>query len=92
MYIQAKFHCKDIAPNGVGGRYIEDRIIWSNPHNKSLWGSYSHNPTQKQLNLTRLRLDIIINTNPPHPPTQPHHTQTIQDRGFSLVKSLYSYH
>ena len=29
--------------------------------------SYCHNPTQKQLNLTWLRLDIIINPNPPHP-------------------------
>ena len=28
---------------------------------------YCHNPTQQQLNLTRLRLDIIIKPNPPHP-------------------------
>jgi len=35
---------------------------------------YCHNPTQQQLNLTRLRLDIIIKPNPPHP-----HTQTIQN-------------
>ena len=30
---------------------------------------YCHNPTQQQLNLTQLRLDIIITPNPP-----PHHT------------------
>ena len=35
-----------------------------------------HNRTQQQLNLTRLRLDIIIKPNPPTPPTHP--TQTIQ--------------
>ena len=28
---------------------------------------YCHNPTQQQPNLTRLRLDTIINPNPPHP-------------------------
>ena len=29
-------------------------------------------PTQQQLNLTQLRLDLIITPNPPHPTT--HHT------------------
>ena len=59
-----------------------------------------HNPTQQQLNLTRLRLDIIIKPNPPTPP-QPHKLAKIAigredsgtiDRGFSLVESLHSYH
>ena len=29
-------------------------------------------PTQQQLNLTQLRLDLIITPNPPHHPTPPH--------------------
>ena len=38
---------------------------------------YCHNPTQQQLNLTQLRLDIIIPPNPPTPPPHPtpHPTQ-----------------
>ena len=39
---------------------------------------YCHNPTQQQLNQTRLRLDTIINPNPPHPPTT----------NFSLVERI----
>ena len=55
-------------------------------------------PTQQQLNLTRLRLDLIITPNLPHPtpPTSPPQTshwsraRTAQDRGFSLVESYPS--
>ena len=44
-----------------------------NNHDGQLCSHFCHNPTQQQLNPTRLRLDIIIKPNPPTPPTTPSH-------------------
>ena len=48
--------------------------------------------TQQQLNLTRLRLDLIITPNLPHPTQTSHCSRagTAQDQGFSLGESYPS--
>ena len=63
--------------------YIVDKLRkhWGKPRFfRIFWKieEYCHNPTQQQLNLTRLRLDITIKPTPPQPPTQ-----TIQDSYWS---------
>ena len=58
---------------------------------------FCQNPTQHQLTQLKLKLDTIINPNPPQPPT---HTNSpigqedsgMKDRGFSSIESSYSYH
>ena len=75
----------DVSEPCCGKIYSFNRIKLSQPNPKT---------TQQQLNLTRLRLDLIINPNPPthptpltyppHPPQTSHwsRARTSQDRGF----------
>ena len=47
----------------------QNKLFITKPYKQQL-SQPNPTPTQQQLNPTRLRLDIIITTNPPTPPTQ----------------------
>ena len=49
-----------------------------------------HNPTQQQLNLTRMRLDTIINPNPPHLPTTNYPTYNLAEPQYNPAEPPYN--
>ena len=73
-----------ILNNIFGTQYWKVLVLTSKCCYQEMFQNNCHNPTQQQLNLTRLRLDTIINPNPPHPPQTIQHI-TLLNRHITLL-------